>query len=120
MPGGEGLLASVSDAKSLAKDVGYPVILKATAGGGGRGMRIVKGDSSEWINNQALTSSVFRWQEGYGAFSYTKKEIPVVCNYIHNQEEHHKKESFLNEYESLLKDFDIAYQKEYLFHPLID
>lgn len=37
-------------------------------------MRIVKGDSSEWINNQGLTSSVFRWQEGYGAFSYTKKK----------------------------------------------
>ena len=71
-------------------------------------MIIVKGDSSEWINNQEFTFSVFHWQEGYEAFSYIKKEIPVVCNYIYNEEDHHKKESFLNEYESLLKNFDIA------------
>ena len=83
-------------------------------------MRLVKGESSEWINNERLTSSLFRWQEGYGAFSYAKKEIPVVCNYIHNQEEHHREESFLEEYESLLNEFGIAYKKEYLFHPLLD
>ena len=45
VPGGEGLLESVEQAKSLAKDVGYPVILKATAGGGGKGMRVVWEDS---------------------------------------------------------------------------
>lgn len=83
-------------------------------------MRLVKGESSEWINNERLTSSLFRWQEGYGAFSYAKKEIPVVCNYIHNQEEHHRKESFLEEYEALLNEFGIEYKKEYLFHPLLD
>ena len=83
-------------------------------------MRLVKGESSEWINNERLSSSLFRWQEGYGAFSYTKKEIPVVCNYIHCQEEHHKKESFLEEYELLLNEFGIKYKKEYLFQPLLD
>lgn len=83
-------------------------------------MRLVKGESSEWINKERLTSALFRWQEGYGAFSYAKKEIPVVCNYIDNQEEHHKRESFLEEYETLLNEFGIEYKKEYLFHPMID
>ena len=83
-------------------------------------MRIVKGESSEWINMERLTSYLFRWQEGYGAFSYTKKEIPVVCNYIHNQEEHHKKEHFLKEYEALLNEFGVEYKKEFLFQALVD
>lgn len=83
-------------------------------------MRLVKGESSEWINNERLTPALFRWQEGYGAFSYAKKEIPVVCNYIDNQEEHHKRESFLEEYETLLNEFGIEYKKEYLFHPMLD
>lgn len=57
-------------------------------------MRIVKGDSSKWINKENFTPQKFRWQEGYGAFSYSRSQIPTVANYIANQEVHHKKRTF--------------------------
>src|SRR5271170_7572551 len=50
-------------------------------------MRLVKGESSEWINKQKFTPSIFRWQEGYGAFSYSRSHVQVVTDYIMNQEE---------------------------------
>lgn len=78
-------------------------------------MRIVKGDSSEWINNTKLTPSLFRWQEGYGAFSYSKSQINKVATYIENQELHHKKTTFLNEYRQFLKKFDVEYDEKYIF-----
>ena len=78
-------------------------------------MRIVKGDSSEWINQQHLTQKSFRWQEGYGAFSYEKKMIDVVAAYIGNQELHHAKKLFREEYKELLNDFEIEYDEGYLF-----
>lgn len=81
-------------------------------------MRMVKGDSSEWINKENLTSVRFRWQEGFGAFSYAKAQIPVVVRYIQNQEEHHKEVDFLKEYEKMLKDSDIEYHREYIFREL--
>jgi REP element-mobilizing transposase RayT len=78
-------------------------------------MRIVKGESSEWINKMRLTRGVFRWQEGYGAFSYHKDVLPAVCSYIENQKQHHKKVRFLDEYEAMLKEFRINYQPGFLF-----
>lgn len=78
-------------------------------------MRIVKGDSSEWINNQRLTPDSFRWQEGYGAFSYEKKKISVVAAYIANQELHHQKRTFLEEYKEFLENFEIDYDEQYVF-----
>ena len=81
-------------------------------------MQVVKGESSEWINDHRLSRSKFRWQEGYGAFSYSKSDIPNVANYIHNQEEHHRKKTFLEEYEELLKEFDIEFDERYIFKPL--
>ena len=78
-------------------------------------MRIVKGESSEWINNQQFNGSVFRWQEGYGAFSYSRSQVQTVTNYILNQEEHHKKRTFSGEYEEFLKHFEIEYDERYLF-----
>ena len=81
-------------------------------------MEIVKGESSEWLNNQRLCPSKFRWQTGYGAFSYSKSQIPTVANYIHNQEEHHRKKTFLEEYEELLKEFEVEYDPRYIFKPL--
>jgi putative transposase len=62
-------------------------------------MRVVKSESSEWINSQKFNQETFRWQEGYGAFSYSRSQMQTVCNYISNQEEHHKKKSFAEEYE---------------------
>ena|SRR5258705_4866306 len=82
-------------------------------------MQLVKGDSSEWINNMKLTPSLFRWQEGYGAFSYQKSSLGRVAAYIENQELHHKKTSFLDEYRQFLKKFEIDYEEKYIFKPLI-
>ena len=81
-------------------------------------MQQVKGDSSEWINKKKFTLGNFQWQEGFGGFSYAKSQISVVCNYIQNQEKHHKKKTFLEEYEAFLKAFDIEYDKRYIFQPL--
>ncbi len=78
-------------------------------------MRIVKGDSSEWINNQHFTQKPFRWQEGYGAFSLEKKKIITVAAYIENQELHHQLQTFLEEYRSFLDNFQIEYDEKCLF-----
>lgn len=78
-------------------------------------MRIVSGDSSEWINKNKLTHKHFNWQNGYGAFSYRKRSVPTMINYILNQEQHHQKQSFLDEYKELLKEFEVDYDEHYLF-----
>jgi REP element-mobilizing transposase RayT len=78
-------------------------------------MRIVKGDSSEWINKAKLTPNLFRWQEGYSAFSYEKKKLNVVATYIENQELHHQQQTFLEEYREFLDNFDIPYDERYIF-----
>ena len=81
-------------------------------------MRLVKGESSEWINIQKLTSSPFRWQDGYGAFSYSRSQIASVASYIENQEEHHRKKTFLEEYQHFLNQFEVEYDERYIFQPL--
>ncbi len=74
----------------------------------------VKQDSSKWINKQGLVNGKFSWQSGYGAFSYSKSEVSKVVNYIKNQEEHHKKLLFQDEYLKLLKDFNVDYDARYI------
>jgi REP element-mobilizing transposase RayT len=78
----------------------------------------IKQDSSKWINKKRFTRQKFAWQAGYGAFSYSKNSIPSVINYIQNQEEHHKKKSFMNEYIEMLNEADIKYDEQYIFKPL--
>ena len=78
-------------------------------------MRLVKGESSEWINKQQLMPAVFRWQEGYGAFSYSRSHVQTVKDYVMNQEEHHRKRSFLEEYQQFLEQFEIEYDERYIF-----
>jgi putative transposase len=78
-------------------------------------MRMVKGESSEWINLQKFTPAMFRWQEGYGAFSYSRSHVKNVINYILNQEEHHRKQTFLEEYQQLLEQFEVDYDDRYVF-----
>ena len=58
----------------------------------------VKSESSKWIKENKFCASVFAWQEGFGAFSYSKSHVGNVIRYIQNQEIHHKKETFLDEY----------------------
>jgi REP element-mobilizing transposase RayT len=78
-------------------------------------MRLVKGESSEWINKQGFTSSVFRWQEGYGAFSYARSQVKAVAHYVENQEKHHRKKTFLEEYTEFLHKFEVEYDEQYIF-----
>lgn len=78
-------------------------------------MKQVKQDSSKWINQRRLVLGKFSWQAGYGAFSYTKSDVDKVIHYIQNQEEHHKKLTFKEEYINLLTEFKIDYNDQYLF-----
>ena len=74
----------------------------------------IKGNSSKWINQKGVIRGKFSWQEGYGAFSYSQSQIDKVVKYIMNQEEHHKKKTFREEYIELLKQFHIPYNAKYI------
>jgi len=78
----------------------------------------IKGSSSEWINDQRLTKRRFEWQQGYGAFSYCRSEVEKVIAYIRNQEVHHQKLSFLQEYRLFLEEFEIDYDERFIFKEL--
>jgi putative transposase len=75
----------------------------------------IKTSSCAWIKYNKLTKYKFEWQKGYGAFTYSKSSVQNVINYIHNQEQHHQKKSFKEEYLRLLRKQEISYQVEYLF-----
>lgn len=81
-------------------------------------MQDVKANSSKWINDKKFISSHFEWQSGFGAFSYSKSQIADVIKYIQNQETHHARQTFLDEYRELLNQFDIEYDERYIFKPL--
>ena len=78
-------------------------------------VRDIKNNSSNFINEKRFVRGKFSWQEGYGAFSYSHSHIENVYNYILNQEEHHKRRSFMEEYLELLKRFEIEFNEKYLF-----
>ncbi len=78
----------------------------------------IKGSSSKWINEKKFIKSRFEWQEGYGVFSYGKSQIKNVITYIENQEEHHKKKTFREEYLEFLKIFEIDFDEKYIFKEL--
>ena len=82
-------------------------------------MKWVKGSSSEWINEEKYVKTNFAWQKGHGAFSYGHSQIDDVCKYIINQEEHHRKHTFLEEYTRFLEIFDIPYEDRYIFKPVL-
>jgi len=77
--------------------------------------RDIKNNSSNFINDHKFAKGRFAWQEGYGAFSYSHSQIGRVYNYILNQEEHHKKKTFKEEYIELLKTFVVEFDEKYLF-----
>jgi putative transposase len=78
-------------------------------------VRDIKAGSSKFINDKKWMNEKFNWQEGYGAFSYSKSNIDLVVKYIVNQEEHHKNKSFKNEFLEFLEKFEIEYDSKYLF-----
>jgi REP element-mobilizing transposase RayT len=79
----------------------------------------MKGISSKWVNDQGLTKSKFAWQTGYGAFTYGQSQVNDVVKYILNQELHHKKKTFRDEYLLLLEKFEVEYDEVYVFKELI-
>lgn len=82
-------------------------------------MQSVKAKSSKWVNESKLIHNRFEWQRGFGAFSYSKSHTDNVYNYIANQETHHQKETFKEEYTKLLKAFEVEYDEAYYFEDLI-
>ena len=80
----------------------------------------VKGDASKWINENRLVKGRFNWQKGFSAFSYAKSDVSTVINYIRRQEEHHRKVTFMEEYEAWLKEFDVQYDPRYIYHAIED
>lgn len=78
-------------------------------------MADVKRSSSLWINENRFVMGKFTWQEGYGAFSYGKSQIHDVVNYIERQEQHHKKQTFMEEYLEFLRLFEIEFDERFIF-----
>jgi putative transposase len=78
-------------------------------------VREVKKASNAYVNEQRFTQHEFKWQEGFGAFSYSHSSHDNVIKYILNQKVHHQKQTFKDEYASLLKKFEIEHNEKYLF-----
>jgi REP element-mobilizing transposase RayT len=82
-------------------------------------MKSVKANSSRYVNDHRLTKGKFEWQEGYGAFSYSQSQVDSVYQYIANQAEHHKKQTFREEYLEFLEKFKVSYDDRYIFKDLV-
>ena len=74
-------------------------------------MAKIKREPSKWIKTKDSTLADFRWQSGYGIFSFSPSHLDDLQRYIKNQEEHHRHESFQDEYRRLLKKYDIKYDE---------
>lgn len=75
----------------------------------------IKSGSTNFINRHRWVKGRFNWQEGFGAFSYSRSQLGDVIRYIQNQQTHHRKRSFHDEYVSLLNKFDVPYDERYIF-----
>ncbi|HEV8140875.1 MAG TPA: IS200/IS605 family transposase [Pyrinomonadaceae bacterium] len=75
----------------------------------------LKGDSSKWIHEEFPKLRGFDWQDGYGAFTVRKSQLPDVIQYVKNQRAHHHKNSFQQEYLELLKKHGVNYDERYLW-----
>jgi REP element-mobilizing transposase RayT len=78
-------------------------------------IRDVKANSSSFVNDQRFVRGKFAWQEGFGAFSYSKSQIDSVVRYVFNQEKHHERRTFKEEYMTLLDRFEVDYEERFLF-----
>ena len=78
-------------------------------------VRAVKAGSSRFVNEKRWVAGRFSWQEGFGAFSYSRSQLGAVIRYIENQQKHHAKKSFREEYIELLKRFNVEYDERYIF-----
>jgi putative transposase len=78
-------------------------------------VRDIKKASTHYIKEKKFTKFKFEWQSGFGAFSYSHSSLDNVIRYINNQQEHHQKQTFKEEYIHLLKKFEITFKEEYVF-----
>jgi putative transposase len=78
-------------------------------------VRDIKANSSKYINEKKLVKNKFSWQEGFGAFSYSKSSINTVVKYVMNQKEHHRKKTFKEEYLNFLEKYEVNYDMKYVF-----
>ena len=78
-------------------------------------VRDIKEHSTKFINAKKNLRGKFYWQEGFGAFTVSKKDVSIILNYIKNQEEHHKQKTFKDEYLEFLKENEIEFKEEYIF-----
>lgn len=82
-------------------------------------VRDIKSHSSKWIHEQGFVKGKFEWQEGFGAFSVSQSQVPRLIDYIQNQELHHAKRSFQEEYVGFLEAYQIDFKPEYLFERVV-
>jgi putative transposase len=75
----------------------------------------IKRSTTLFINNEKLCPGKFVWQEGYGGFTYSRSQLDKVYNYILQQEQHHSKSTFREEYIGFLKKYEITYNEQFLF-----
>ena len=78
-------------------------------------VRDIKADSSDFINRKKWVGGRFNWQEGYGAFSYGHSQLTTIIRYIENQEQHHRRRTFKDEYLIWLKKFEVPFEEKYIF-----
>jgi REP element-mobilizing transposase RayT len=78
-------------------------------------VRDLKRDSAVWLKRTFPTLSEFDWQDGYGAFSISPAHVDVLIKYISNQEKHHQKVSFQDEYLAMLKKYNLEYDERYVW-----
>jgi REP element-mobilizing transposase RayT len=78
-------------------------------------VRDIKANSSRFVNENKYCKLKFQWQEGFGAFSYSHSQLSTIDKYIQNQENHHKKRTFKEEYLELLKKFNVDFDEKYIF-----
>lgn len=78
-------------------------------------VRDIKAGSSKFINEKHWVKGRFSWQEGFGAFSYSRSQLGAVVRYIENQQKHHTKQTFREEYVELLEKFNVDFDPRYIF-----
>jgi putative transposase len=78
-------------------------------------MRVLKASSSKWMNEQKMKLRKFGWQDGYAAFSVSKSQAPEVRKYIQDQERHHQRLGFQEEFLKLLRLYEIDYDERYIW-----
>jgi len=80
-----------------------------------KAVQLLKGGSSKWIHETVPSLDDFEWQQGYGAFTVSKSQLPTVIHYAANQRDHHRQRSFQDEYRTMLEQHEVEYDERYLW-----